>query len=132
MARQQKFEPQAGVHPKNQFPHGSERHAALLQLRPVTKEEAETLSLQCGGFTLANRLMYGRFAKPDYLQATLEERVAILTKKPQFCQSEDRNKPNYGPPMFDPRESRSKKGAPTEAEIANAIEILERAKKALN
>lgn len=80
-------------------PHGSERHLALLGLRPAAKEETE---LVFEGYTLADPTFAGPAATERYLAETLRQKVREFKSRPQMMQSDDPFAPNYAPKMFTP------------------------------
>lgn len=102
---------------------GSERHAALLRLRKATKDDDQELVI--GGYTLANIAEYGPNATTRFLKTILMQRINELNSTPEIPQSEDRSKPNYAPPMFDPDELANEQVS--QSELQQAFETLKRA-----
>jgi hypothetical protein len=80
-------------------PHGSERHMAMLGLRPAA--EGET-GLVFEGFTLIDPTFAGPSATDRFLMETLRQKVREFKTAPVMPQSVNPDAPNYAPPMFTP------------------------------
>lgn len=87
-----------GRHPKDYVAHGSDQHAVMLGLRKATTAD----KLELNGWTLNDITAYGPAARPEFLEATLAQKVNELETPPAMPQSEDVRKPNYAPPMHVP------------------------------
>ena len=86
---------------KGAIRHGSEEHAALLELMEATEED----DLQYEGWTLADPTKWGENATEEYLRRILRQKVRELNTPPippSEMQSKDLRAPNYAPPLWTP------------------------------
>jgi hypothetical protein len=72
---------------------GSEEHAQFLGLRKAQDKDP----YQCEGWALVDITQYGPAARPEYLQAILQQKVNELKTKPKV--------PDYAPKMWVPSEA---------------------------
>lgn len=84
----------------NFIKHGSDQHAMILGLRKATAEDKYVHE----GWTLQDITAFGPATRPEFLEATLVQRVNELKKPPSMPQSINPRKPNYAPAMWTPPE----------------------------
>lgn len=80
---------------------GSAAHAGLLGLRKAKEKDTYVLN----GWTLLDPTAFGPQATEAYIEEVLRQKVSELEAgAPPAVQSEDRTKPGYAPPMWQPAE----------------------------
>lgn len=77
---------------KDQVKHGSERHAHLLGLRLIEKDEK--VEFQHEGYTLIDPTQWGPNARPEFIRSMLIQKVRELQTPPEV--------PVNGPTMWTP------------------------------
>jgi hypothetical protein len=79
--------------------HGSDKHAAMIGIRKATDDD----ELKFKGWALTDMTAFGPQTTMTYLKEVLRQKVSVIEAgAPPVPQCEDRDEPNYAPPMFNP------------------------------
>jgi len=97
---------------------GSDRHAAILQLKEAGEHDAYVLEDSKGKkWALVDATAFGPQVTEAYLREVLRQRVAELETAHTPIQSDDPFAPGYAPKMIIPPPARGQFGIPTIEEV---------------